>query len=217
MCESHIFFVTLQIIMASKSNMNKSFRILIIITLLAFCAPIHAQDNPARKYIVSAFAAINKGDCSEAKRCYNTWKSQTGETNAEIEKMIRECFAQNPEKDSEYEPVPNTSLWITKKPVAKRVTFAQAMEKCAELDYGGFDDWRMPTTNELFVIFAAGKNHGRTFAGMSFDANNRIIRGNTTVKEYDVMRPDGTTSHRSTYSKDNLPFDCFCVRDTISN
>ena len=159
---------------------------------------------------------INKGDCREAKRCYNTWKSQTGETNAEIEKMIRECFAQNPEKDPEYEPVPNTSLLITKKPVAKRVTFVQAMEKCAELDFGGFDDWRMPTTNELFVIFATGKNHGRTFAGMSFDANNRIIRGNTTVKEYDVMRPDGTTSHRSTYSKDNLPFDCFCVRDTIS-
>ena len=45
--------------------------------------------------------------------------------------------------------------------------------------------------------------------------NNRIIRGNTTVNEYDVMRPDGTTSHRSTYSKDNLPFDCFCVRDTV--
>ena len=46
------------------------------------------------------------------------------------------------------------------------------------------------------------------------DASNRIIRGNTTVKEYDVMRPVGTTSHRSTYANDNLPFDCFCVRES---
>lgn len=185
-----------------------------IIAALLLCTALHAQDNTARKHIVSAFAALNKGDCREAARCYKTWKKLSGETNAEIETMIRECYAQNPEKDPEYEPVPNTYLLITKKPVAKRVTFQKAMDLCSDLDYGGWDDWRLPTTNELFVIFAAGKNHGRIFAGMSFDANNRIIRGNTTVNEYDVMRPDGTTSHRSTYSKDNLPFDCFCVRDT---
>lgn len=199
------------------SNVKKILFLAPALILAAMLSPARAQDNPARKHIVSAFAAINKGDCREAKKHYNAWKAETGETNAEIETMIRECFAQNPEKDPEYESVPNTSLWITKKPVAKRVTFAQAMEKCAELDYGGFDDWRLPTTNELFVIFSSGKNHGRTFAGMSFDANNRIIRGNTTVNEYDVMRPDGTTSHRSTYSKDNLPFDCFCVRDTAQS
>ena len=197
--------------------MNRLRIVSILLMSLLLGTALHAQDNTARKHIVAAFAAINKGDCREAQRNYNTWKKLSGETNAEIETMIRECYAQNPEKDPEYEPVPNTRLLITKKPVAKRVSFQQAMDLCSQLDYGGFDDWRLPTTNELFVIFAAGKNHGRVFAGMSFDSSNRIIRGNTTVKEYDVMRPDGTTSHRSTYSKDNLPFDCFCVRDTTQS
>ena len=188
--------------------------IVFVVISAAVFSHSYAQEEAARKHIVSAFAAINKGDCREAKKQYNTWKSQTGETNADIETMIRECFTQNPEKDPEYESVPGTSLWITKKPVAVKTTFDNAKIICKELDYGGFDDWRLPATNELFQIFAAGKNHGRKFGG---DSKNHVLRNGGTYHGYDIMHSDGTTFHHDTNPKDDMPFDCFCVRDTNSN
>ena len=185
-----------------------------IIVVLLLGTPLHAQDNTARRHIVSTFAAINKGDCREAQRSYNTWKKLSGETNAEIETMIRECYAMNPEKDPEYENIPASSLMITKKPVATKITFDKAKLMCEELGLGGFDNWRLPTTNELFVIFNAGKNHGRKFGG---DSKNHILRDGGTYRGYDIMHSDGTTFHHDTNPKDNMPFDCFCVRHTIGN
>ena len=187
-----------------------------IIVALLFCSVVRAQDSVVDSYLHAARTAVAVGDCHTALKKYKFWQACTAQNDYEVESLINECQTEAEMKNRPFEEVPGTHLQITKKPVAKRVTFLQAMELCSELRYGGHDDWRLPTTNELFSIFAAGKNHGRTFAGMSFDASNRIIRGNTTVKEYDVMRPDGTTSHRSTDSNDNLPFDCFCVRNTLA-
>ncbi len=202
----------------SQNKLTMKRTLLAVVALFSTATVAMAQqDTVGRHFLLTAMTAINRGDCPSAQASYGKWQSISGQSNDELEQMIRDCYRQNPEKDPPYEPVPGTTLLITKKPVVKRVTFGQAMETCAELRYGGWDDWRLPTTNELFVIFNAGKNHGRTFAGMSYGESNRIIRGNTTVNEYDVMRPDGTTSHRSTYSKDNLPFDCFCVRENGEN
>ncbi len=217
LCRAFRFFSYLCKAFSQNKRTMKRTLIIVVVLFLSAVAANAQQDTVGRHFLLDAMTAINSGDCPSAQVSYGKWQRLSDQNNDEIEQMIRDCFRQNPEKDPPYEPVPGTTLLITKRPVAKRVTFVQAMKTCAELRYGGWDDWRLPTTNELFAIFAAGLNHGRVFAGMSFGTGNRIIRGNTTVNEYDVMRPDGTTSHRSTCSNDNLPFDCFCVREVGSD
>ncbi len=46
----------------------------------------------------------------------------------------------------------NTGLMWQEIPIDGKMTWSEAMEYCENLELGGYDDWRLPTADELFSI-----------------------------------------------------------------
>ena len=68
--------------------------------------------------------------------------------------------------------------------IGKVGTYAHAMNYCSRLNYDGFSDWRLPTSNELMAVH---RQHGQVF--VNHRGNPFWSSTPTTENRYEVVFP----------------------------
>ena len=133
----------------------KKFLSILFVAFVA-TAVMQAQDNT--NYLAKAFELLLDGNIESAEKHYIVHKKTTGQTDAEFEAMLEneksttaawkdECYIVD--FNNEY------ALAIQKKSISKKIdTWYDAQRKAEDSRIGGFMDWRLPTIEELRVIFA---------------------------------------------------------------
>jgi hypothetical protein len=69
-------------------------KLAIFTTLFLYVPVVWSQNDPqADRLMQNIRQALENGNCESAQRNYNSWRGFTGETDQNIERLIRDCFA----------------------------------------------------------------------------------------------------------------------------
>lgn len=171
-------------------------------------------------YISSRLVDVETGQPIKFKDVYGDIKSMS-----KLVKMSSEIAAKLFEIDSdtnddndgiktenEYVILKDYDLMVMKEDIRNNINYAAAEKVCKELQIGGFTDWRLPTRDELQIIysqkeFIGGFQDGRYWTSTKYDN----IYGEEINCKFFISFENG---HINGSSVDNFN-NCRCVRSTI--
>lgn len=127
--------------------------------LLLFCTLLCTFNLSAQNYenyLQKAYSALEEGKIEVAQSSYNIYKKMTGKTDLDFETLIKDADVNAWKKlcyiidcgNGKYLAVQKTDSLQTK------LTYEAAMNRCKSSRIGGFNDWRLPTADELHTILA---------------------------------------------------------------
>ena len=133
-------------------------KIFILLAMLITAFAVQAQNNET--YLRKAFELLLEGNVKSAENHYTVYKKLSGKTDADFETMLQtekankenawmdECYIID--IDNEYVLAVQKSSFLE----AKRYIHSDASRLAKSSRLGSFTDWRLPTLDEISIVFA---------------------------------------------------------------
>lgn len=133
-------------------------KIFILLAMLITAFAVQAQNNET--YLSKAFELLLEGNVKSAENHYIVYKKLSGKTDADFETMLQtekankenawmdECYIID--IDNEYALAVQKSSFLE----AKGYHHSDASRLAKSSRLGSFTDWRLPTLDEISIVFA---------------------------------------------------------------
>jgi hypothetical protein len=184
---------------------------------LALCAlVVYGQDaETAAMLMKSINTHLANGNCEKAQSAYDSWKAYTNSTNSSVERRIKSCQDTKKEQVSQnknYIELKTAGIMVQTKDVTEYlgVYWEDAKSLCDNSIVGGYTNWRLPTNNELRLIYmnkdkVGGFNGGKDFMNYDYWSSNK----KNMYDYHDIVSMLNGSSSNNIYSSAR----CRCVRD----
>lgn len=120
---------------------------------MIFCAfNLSAQNYDS--YLQKAYSALEEGKIEVAQSFYNVYKKMTEKTDLDFETLIKDADV-NAWKSSCYIIDCGNGKYIAVQKIDSsqvKLSYEAAMNRCKSSRLGGFNDWRLPTSDELSIV-----------------------------------------------------------------
>lgn len=128
-------------------------RILTFVLLLVVSLYAVGQDYDL--YLQEAFKHLEKGNKEDAEKCYGVYKKMTNKTDVHFESLLLK-FREKDEwqKSCHIIDLGDGYTLAVQKKAGDDLRQFEAHEKALGNRLGGFNDWRLPTKEELQIIVA---------------------------------------------------------------
>lgn len=137
----------------------KKFLLLLGMLFCAFNLSAQNYDN----YLQSAYTALEEGKIEVAQSSYNIYKKMTGITNSDFEILLKDKIDNDWTKSCYIIDLEDGySLAVQKKSSIGKLNYEDANTFCESNRFGGYNDWRLPTKNELLTYFSVIINTANT-------------------------------------------------------
>lgn len=133
-------------------------KIFILWAMLITAFAVQAQNSET--YLTKAFELLLEGNVKSAENHYTVYKKLSGKTDADFETMLQtekankenawmdECYIID--IDNEYALAVQKSSFLE----AKEYSHSDAFRLAKSSRLGSFTDWRLPTLDEISIVFA---------------------------------------------------------------
>lgn len=133
-------------------------KIFILLAMLITAFAVQAQNNAT--YLSKAFELLLEGNVKSAENHYTVYKKLSGKTDADFETMLQtekankenawmdECYIID--IDNEYALAVQKSSFLE----AKEYSHSDASRLAKSSRLWSFTDWRLPTLDEISIVFA---------------------------------------------------------------
>lgn len=122
---------------------------------MIFCAfNLSAQNYDS--YLQSAYTALVEGKIEVAQSSYNIYKKMTGKTDLDFETLIKVADVNAWKSSCHIIDCGNGKYLAIQKIDSSQVklSYEAAMNRCKSNRIGGFNDWRLPTVDELHTVLS---------------------------------------------------------------
>lgn len=137
----------------------KKFLLLLGMLLCAFNLSAQNYDS----YLQKAYTALEEGKIEVAQSSYNIYKKMTGITDSDFEILLKDKIDNDWTKSCYIIDLGDGySLAVQKKSSIGKLNYEDANAFCESNRFGGYNDWRLPTKNELLLYFSTIVNSANT-------------------------------------------------------
>lgn len=129
-------------------------KILLLFGILLFAFNLSAQNYDS--YLQKAYSALEEGKIEVAQSFYNVYKKMTEKTDLDFETLIKDADV-NAWKSSCYIIDYGNGKYIAVQKIDSsqvKLSYEAAMNRCKSSRLGGFNDWRLPTLDELHTVLS---------------------------------------------------------------
>lgn len=137
-------------------------KILLLFGTLLFAFNLSAQNYDGDYYLRQAYSALEEGKIEVAQSSYNVYKNATGKTDVDFETLLKDKSENDWKKSCYIIDLGDGYCLAAQIPSSSPVTFEAAKNRSESSRLGGFKDWRLPSEEELNILYASGKF---TFSG----------------------------------------------------
>lgn len=124
--------------------------LLLLGTLL--CA-INLSAQNGENYLQKAYSALEEGNVKAAQSYYNIYKNITEKTDTDFEVILKDAESKDAWKNNCFIVDMGNGYYIAGLKDFKYVNYKSAVQNCKSCRYGGFTDWRLPTKEEILMLF----------------------------------------------------------------
>lgn len=127
-------------------------KILLLFSTLLFAINLSAQNYDY--YLQKAYSALEEGKIEVAQSSYNIYKKMTGKTDLDFETLIKDADVNAWKSSCHIIDCGNGKYLAVQKIDSSQVklSYEAAMNRCKSSRLGGFNDWRLPTYDELSIV-----------------------------------------------------------------
>ena len=127
-------------------------KILLLFSTLLFAFNLSAQNYDY--YLQKAYSALEEGKIEVAQSSYNIYKKMTGKTDLDFETLIKDADVNAWKSSCHIIDCGNGKYLAVQKIDSSQVklSYEAAMNRCKSSRLGGFNDWRLPTSDELSIV-----------------------------------------------------------------
>lgn len=127
-------------------------KILLLFSTLLFAINLSAQNYDY--YLQKAYSALEEGKIEVAQSSYNIYKKMTGKTDLDFETLIKDADVNAWKSSCHIIDCGNGKYLAVQKIDSSQVnlSYEAAMNRCKSSRLGGFNDWRLPTSDELSIV-----------------------------------------------------------------
>lgn len=127
-------------------------KILLLFSTLLFAFNLSAQNYDY--YLQKAYSALEEGKIEVAQSSYNIYKKMTGKTDLDFETLIKDADVNAWKSSCHIIDCGNGKYLAVQKIGSSQVklSYEAAMNRCKSSRLGGFNDWRLPTSDELSIV-----------------------------------------------------------------
>ena len=127
-------------------------KILLLFSTLLFAFNLSAQNYDY--YLQKAYSALEEGKIEVAQSSYNIYKKMTGKTDLDFEILIKDADVNAWKSSCHIIDCGNGKYLAVQKIDSSQVklSYEAAMNRCKSSRLGGFNDWRLPTYDELSIV-----------------------------------------------------------------
>ena len=127
-------------------------KILLLFSTLLFAINLSAQNYDY--YLQKAYSALEEGKIEVAQSSYNIYKKMTGKTDLDFETLIKDADVNAWKSSCHIIDCGNGKYLAVQKIDSSQVklSYKAAMNRCKSSRLGGFNDWRLPTSDELSIV-----------------------------------------------------------------
>lgn len=128
----------------------KKILFLLCMTLLGHI--VYSQNSES--YLQKAYSALEEGNVEAAQAYYNVYKKITEKTDTDFEVILKDADV-NAWKSSCYIIDCGNGEYIAVQKIDSsqvELSYEAAMNRCKSSRLGGFNDWRLPTYDELSIV-----------------------------------------------------------------
>ena len=136
-------------------------KIVFILFYVFISVAIYAQSGD--NYLTDAYRLLSEGNIESAENHYIAYQRLTNQTDVTFEALLKEKKEANNkpawQKECYIVDCGEYMLAVQKNPVYYKYNYDNAVKSVRASRLGGFDDWDLPTKEEMIVIFnAVGSN-----------------------------------------------------------
>ena len=135
-------------------------KILLLFSTLLFAFNLSAQNYD--NYLQSAYTALEEGKFEVAQSSYNIYKKMTGKTDLDFETLLKDKSENDWKKSCYIIDLGDGYCLAAQIPSSSPLTYEAAKNRSESSRLGGFKDWKLPSEEELNILYASGKF---TFSG----------------------------------------------------
>lgn len=138
-------------------------KFLLLLGTLLCTINLSAQNYDSDYYLRQAYSALEEGKIEVAQSSYNVYKKMTGRTDLDFETLLKDK-SENDWKKSCYiiDLGDGYCLAVQKNSSIGKLNYEDANAFCESNCLGGYNDWRLPTKNELLTYFSVIINTANT-------------------------------------------------------
>ena len=128
-------------------------KILLLLGTLLCAINLSAQNS--ENYLQKAYSALEEGNVKAAQAYYSLYKRTTEETDTDFEVILKDAESKDAWKSSCYIIDCGNGEYIAVQKIDSsqvKLSYEAAMNRCKSSRLGGFNDWRMPTSDELSIV-----------------------------------------------------------------
>lgn len=144
-------------------------QILLLLSVLLFTLNLSAQNYD--ELLQKAYSALGEGKIEVAQSSYNIYKKMTKKTDVDFEILLKDKIDNDWQKSCYIVDLGDGYCLAAQIPSSSPVTFEAAKNRSEASRLGGFKDWRLPSEEELNILYASGKF---TFSGYLWIFYERI-------------------------------------------
>lgn len=128
----------------------KKFLLLFSTLFVAF--NLSAQNYES--YLQKAYSALEEGEIEIAQSSYNVYKKMTGKTDLDFETLIKDADVNAWKSSCHIIDCGNGKYLAVQKidSLQVKLSYQAALNRCKSSRLGGFNDWRLPTYDELSIV-----------------------------------------------------------------
>lgn len=160
-------------------------KILLLLGALFIAFNLSAQNYD--NYLQKAYSALNEGKIEVAQSSYNVYKKMTGKTDSDFEILLKDKIDNDWTKSCHIIDLGDGYCLAAQIPSSSPVTFEVAKNRSESSRLGGFKDWRLPSEEELNILYASGKFTFSGYLWIFYERLYTIRRGEKKIGEiYDT-------------------------------
>lgn len=129
--------------------------VLIIVFIISGLLNVTAQKQDYDQYLQNAYKHLEDGNIESAKKVYSVYKQLTGKAVVVFEELFKKTEVDWKQSCYTINLGDGYELAIQKIDADQRpLSWTNANATCAAQRLGAFNDWRLPTKEEMQIIFA---------------------------------------------------------------
>ena len=132
-------------------------KFLLLFSTILFAFNLSAQNYDGDYYLRQAYSALEEGKIEVAQSSYNIYKKMTDRTDLDFETLLKDKSENDWKKSCYIIDLGDGYCLAAQIPSSSPVTFEVAKNRSESSRLGGFKDWRLPSEEELNILYASGK------------------------------------------------------------
>lgn len=135
-------------------------KILLLFSTILFAFNLSAQNYDS--YLQRAYTALEEGKIEVAQSSYNIYKKMTDRTDLDFETLLKDKIDNDWTKSCYIIDLGDGYCLAVQIKSIGKLDYEDANAFCESNRFGGYNDWRLPTKNELLTYFSVIINTANT-------------------------------------------------------